>query len=314
MFIGARVSYTYDNKARAGVLVGLEGSNAHVKFDDDSVGSIPTERMQLINNWKTYKKPKENGVFKTFLISTPPLKIFTSKKPVQFSVGGMRSVWYWANNEIFGNKLKEPNFVPTMSRSTWGKYSTKGRILNVSTVKCHSFLEFTNTLVHEMIHQMNFEVEHIDTHKEGTHGASFLRWVPIIKQKTGLVITVLADSSLDETEHDEKTAEGESKTSTFIVVCFRIGKYWYALNVDKKDNLSGIYAAAVNYLHNFRDTSKVYACMSDLTRVKNEAIICKNGNFPRQLKSAFSTGLVTLLEKTCKPITGYRPPELNDEE
>ena len=311
MFIGARVAYNFGGVSRAGVVTAASFDRCMVKFDSLNSVEVSPERLQLINFWKTKKNPVEIGTFRAFPPNTDPMTIFKSKKAIIFGQAGIRAVWHWANNIVYDNKMHEPNFAVINSSAVYGRYEYghNKSIMQISASKCHSMLEFTETIVHEMIHQMNQEVEHANYAEEGGHGASFLRWIPIIRAKTGLNINVKGDAANDVTEHDDETISQETKTKPFIFIIIK-SKTQYLGFLTDRDNLGSVYAGLLTLANNNGWDEKIYAGISDFARVKAELNNTNNGTLPRKFKT-FSVGLVGMLGKTCKPITGYYPPPSN---
>jgi hypothetical protein len=105
----------------------------------------------------------------------------------------IKVLWKEFNDKVFQGRLLEPAFRITRARGYWAKCvcpdtSTVAKVTIYISGHKHAIAptgSLSDSLVHEMIHQWQFEngVRHDDNHDE-----TFLKWLPIIKEKLGITL------------------------------------------------------------------------------------------------------------------------------
>jgi hypothetical protein len=311
MEIGARVAYVLGNDCRLGVLARLENDRATLELDNKKFSIVDPNRLHLVDYWKDRNSQTAFDRFREIPANTPLLDIFKSKKAIVFGEAAMRAMWYWGNHNVFSDKLKEPSLVVSNHKRLYGRWKS-GRG-SPPTIMCssrnHSRVELFSTMLHEQIHQYNFQIEAPEgtfDRSEGTHGAAFKRWIPIIAEKTnGVKINLLADSEAVDADFDNP--EEEPTTQQFIYAVVYTGKGWIGFQLANRRDLDSFAGATRQLLiHNQSPDIRIYAGISNLTRVRRELYSAKRGSFNiNKVKSNVSTAILHLLQNTAKPIEGY---------
>jgi hypothetical protein len=321
MFIGARVAYIIGDKARLGVITSLGEDRHAIMLDGGNTVPVNPDRLRLANYWKDRTREKDVDTLRTYPRDTDALEIFRDKHGVLFGVAAMRSMWYWSNVHVFNNKLVLPKLVVSSNRSKYGSYKLdrgKRRGTLMASARNHNLQELFATLLHEMIHQYNFEIEWLQEHifdpqYEGSHGHAFLKWLPIIQAKTGVKITITADPTQDVTIFDDRM-EDEPTTEPFIFALVKPQDKWSGFVLKDKLDLTiftGELGSALQRMIHNKD-SNVYAGISKLRRVKQEFQNVRNGRInPHSLKNLPSSAVVKLAVSTAKPLDGWDLPALD---
>lgn len=317
--LGNRVAYILSDQARMGVVTELNSSNAIIKLDNDQSIPVNPERLKLVNYWKNRNKEKLVEELKFYNINKSALEIFASKQAIIFGPAAMRAMWYWANHNVFNNKLKEPELIAANTKSKYGRYRLqRGKNLGHITASAinHNIRELFATMLHEMVHQYNFEIDwrqlnEFNPTTEGSHGQVFLKWLPIILAKTGMQITITGSTMVDDAtiygESDEPT------TKAFIFVLIKPRDNWLGFVVKDEADLEVITGEMGSLLRRIDATdSRVYAGRSNLARVKNEFPKAGlNGRINlNTVKRSPTPSVVKLAADTAEAIDGWTLPKI----
>lgn len=318
MFVGARVAYAVANKARVGVVMELDGDRALLRLDNAQEIPVRTDRLRLVNFWQDRVRDRDVDEFRYYPEGIHPIDIFNSNKAIKFGKAAMLSMWLWINQNIFSSELKLPEF--RVSESARGrsfgrcKYLGRGKGCRIYvTGQNHNIGILFNTMLHEMIHQYNFEIDYekkreYDPNSEGTHGAAFFKWVSFIRDRTSVIIDITAGDK-DDTEFGEIS---EATTKPFIFVLFRPVNNWLGFIVKNEDDLDTIDGEMGSYLRRIKARdSRVYAGISNLSRVRNAfANAGTNGRINlKTIKSAPPIAIIKLAVNTAKPVDGWELPK-----
>jgi hypothetical protein len=317
MDVGTRVAYSIRNVARLCVVIHqLDNSVVTVEFDNGKKTNAPLNKLYRVDYWRDRVNEKPLDELKQIPPTMATLEIFKRKRAIVFGAAAMRAMWYWGNVHIFNHKLHEPAFVVGEHMGFYGRYR-KPRGHTVGTIwasraRNHSIAELFATVIHEQIHQYNHEVElaagEFDL-REGSHGASFRRWIPIVQQKAGIVITVTGDANKDAAEYEDISEEGKTKPFIFALLHFNHG--WLGFVLKDKHELDSFSGAATQALILYKsDDRKVYAGISNLARVKSGLYNAKQGQLNlRRAKHNVSLSVVHLVKNTAQSIPGYLLPD-----
>jgi hypothetical protein len=314
MEIGSRVAYILSEKARCGVVVAIADDVYSVKLDDNTTTlRVGPDRLYQIDYWKTIKREADASKIKQLPDSASCLDIFKRKKPMVFGTAGIRAMWYWANHNVFQGKLTEPTFKLSTSRKNLGMWYYKPRVMEIS-LRNISFLDVFSVVLHECVHQMNQLEEmrgELDPREAG-HGAGFLRWIPIIQEKTGVKISVLCDMTKRDTEVDEVTHESEPKCPPFIfaIANLKMNDYWGFL-VDSEEVLESLASRLRQIMmHNRETNGRVYAGTCNLARVRRELQKVPSSNVGSfKIGTPIQPPILQLVKKNYKPIEGFYGPD-----
>ena len=128
-----------------------------------------------------------------------PLDIFTQNLPVRrFDIQLLEGMWYWTDHNIFGRRMSRPQLSIVDDRSAAGWYNVDANAILISRDRNRTARNIFSTMLHETIHQFNYQIDRVNT-KDITdprersrviHGEYFMRWVGVIKRKTGVSIDV----------------------------------------------------------------------------------------------------------------------------
>ena len=125
---------------------------------------------------KIKKHVKERGEFADFEV-TPQFVLFW---------------WHKLNSAVFDNKLSPPTSIEIRNfRDCWGwckTYKRKPDIVIGITSDMWDRKTFLTVLVHEMVHQWEYE-----THGRMSHGKNFYGWRDRIKRNIGLPLDEYVD-------------------------------------------------------------------------------------------------------------------------
>ena len=320
MEIGSRVAYILNSKARCGVVIDVKGDNLAIKLDDGTTTlNVGHNRVYQIDYWKDVKRECDANKLRQLPDDMTCLEIFRRNKPITFGLAAIRAMWYWSNKNVFDGKLKEPVFAVTSSRKHLGMfYNTYGKRTAKIEISTHntSFKEMFNVVLHESVHQMNREYEYhkgIYNYKEGAHGAGFLRWIPIVKAKTGITISVLVDRINSETEYKETEIAEEVKTKPYMFAVANLSKdSYFGFVVPDEDTLE-ILSSRLRALMRMNNIhGRVYAGTSNLTRLRQVFNTVTTGNAStvnwKRVK-AFPPAMLELLKTNFKPVEGFYGPD-----
>jgi len=325
MFVGARVAYTLSGSSRLGVVTKL-GSSVYVQFDGtDRALPINPSYLQLVNYWRDRRKEIPASELKFYPKNTEALDIFRSKQAINFGISTIRGIWHWANLHVFNSRLQEPAFAISAQKLKYGFYQLKrGQRVGTLTLteRNHSMYELFATQLHEMVHQYNFEIDwlqerNFNPNVEGSHGHTFLQWIPKVKAVTGITITVKGDPNSDDTEFADTKDELTTKPFIFALINLNNNPHlparWVGYTMANERELSTFTAKARQTLRSTgaEDTS-VYAGLSKLKRVQGEFNSTQKGNFnPKAIKTLPSAAVVRLAVETGEPVEGWKLPKLN---
>ncbi len=122
----------------------------------------------------------------------------TMKSAKGVSLATVKALWAKFNDLIFEGKLKEPCIRITRARRYFGncvvRESDAGRRLCICiSGPLHSAISnvggdyqnaLSDTLVHEMVHQWQYE----NGLKNNQHDETFTKWIPVIQEKLGITL------------------------------------------------------------------------------------------------------------------------------
>jgi len=317
MDVGTRAAYSIRNVARVCVVTHpVDNRSVTVKFDNGKVANVPTARLSRVDYWRDRNSEVDLDQLKKIDPTLSTLEIFKRKRAIVFGAAAMRAMWYWGNLHVFNNKLREPEFVVGEHKGFYGRYrKQRGHTIGTiwaSRTRNHSIAELFATVIHEQIHQHNFEVEMPAgdfNPAEGSHGAAFRHWIPIIKEKAGIIITITGDANKDTAEYADPSEEGKTQPFIFALLHFNHGWLGFILkNQHELDSFSGTARQAL--IMNQSDDRKVYAGISNLKRVKSGLYNAKQGQLNlRRAKHNVSASIVHLIKNTAQAIPGYLLPE-----
>jgi hypothetical protein len=152
-------------------------------------------------------------------------------------------------------------------------------------------------------------------HNEGYHGKSFQRWMPIIKEKTGIQVTLTADPAKSDTDFNK--AENEQKTKPFIFALANLWKkYYYGFVVPNEEVLDELSSRLRRIIRKHDTGGRVFAGTTDLARAKLSFINVPAGNvdnFVIKFSNYIPPPLFILIKQNFKPIAGYNGPDKEDE-
>jgi hypothetical protein len=315
--IGSRVAYVLAEKARCGVVVGIDGDLFTIKLDDGKtkLNVSNNNRLHLINYWRDLIR--EVSVDKLPLLSDDKtaMEIFKSNRPIVFGVAAVRAMWYWANKNVFNGVLKEPTFHITSSKKTFGKWWPNKKLMELS-LRNMSSKQLFGVVMHEMIHQVNSEYEWPRGEynlNEGGHGAGFQRWIPIVKDITGVKVAQFVDTQDKDVDNSEKGKE--PKTKSFIFACCNLYKeYYYGYILPDKETLETFASRlrAFQRQHNPGGDGRVYAGISDSARIKREFLPLTTGNartYKIDVRKSILPPMLVYLKHHFEPIEGFYGPD-----
>jgi hypothetical protein len=108
------------------------------------------------------------------------------------SLAKVKALWHKYNEAIFEGRLRVPVLRITRSIHYYGRCcivltNTEPKVaIYISGVFARDNpTSIDDTLVHEMVHQWQFEQ---GLRFDDNHDETFMQWLPVIKEKTGLVL------------------------------------------------------------------------------------------------------------------------------
>lgn len=321
MFIGARVAYVLVGRARVGVVTKLEDDQAIVKLDNGQTIPANTDRLRLVNYWRDRVRDRDADEFRYYPNDTAAGEIFTNKRGATFGVAAMRAIWYWGNDVVFNRELHEPKLVFSQGQGKYGEYKIeRGKMLGRirASAANHNMYELASTMLHEMVHQYNFEIDRpagrFDPKFEGSHGKIFMQWLPKIRERTSIVIGVKGKPIEDVTYFDSDTSD-ELITKPFIFAIIRFRKHWYGFTLGSEQDLIRMTGEIGSLLRrqSVEETDpQVYAGISTLNRVKNTFIKAGRGGAVnlRRLNQGQPPPIIKLAVRTARPIDGWNLPDV----
>ena len=113
-----------------------------------------------------------------------------SKSAKGVSLALVRKLWGEYNELVFAGGLSLPVIRITRGRSYFGsavvRESDGGRqiVLLISGPRNTELANLRDTLLHEMIHQWQYT----NGYKENEHDQTFTQWLPVIQEKTGILL------------------------------------------------------------------------------------------------------------------------------
>jgi hypothetical protein len=117
-------------------------------------------------------------------------KLYKSAKGV--SLATVVKIWHELNTQVFEGKLHEPLFRITRARGYFAKFVSLESSPHKWAIYISGFAHrgltdgsLRDSIAHEMIHQWQQE----NGFNENEHDKSFTQWIPVIQEKTGIVLT-----------------------------------------------------------------------------------------------------------------------------
>lgn len=250
-------------------------SDQTVEYDDESRHPMSSSRCRTAQYWMKNVKPVTPQWLHDRDVDLSPLNdpdfklidVFKSKRHIQYGSPLLRAVWYYANHVVFKDELSEPHLVikgiGPVGQYQYGGHGRGTIIVNPSHNQ--SALAVTVTVVHEMIHQYNYEVDYRRDHSwtpspVGSHGDVFKKWIPIVASKLGIEITWKKDAIEDDVTYDADSLSHERpRSKPEYVLLIEIlsedalppswrGHYWWLASKSRdEDRLYDVYQRVRQY-------------------------------------------------------------------
>lgn len=239
-----------------GFIEEVQSNKLKIRFDLGhpiyKVKTIEIENVFPVINWKLTTK----GVPVDQLNITKQEFHETAKRQLcDVNVHFVKALWDYANEVGFNGKLK-PLKLLVKSGEPLGMYSYAGSgssSMTISSNKNTSANIFFNTVVHEMVHQQNFEID-AKTDKgllaelgKEPHGSAFLKYAPELKQKLGVVIEELGN--VNDVTFNRELLSTEVKKS-------RVETYFISIHFPVDNDRYPVYAGA--YFKNADKANEFY--------------------------------------------------------
>ena len=209
---------------------------------------VPDRMHYVVKAYLNYKKPYSHStrgqlVRPSFLsdeeltlprgvklTTSSPLEIFTSTRPIR-RTGQMflLSMWCWAEAYVFGGRMEPPSIIMRTRDHRLGMYinnAAGATAILISEALNHPRTIF-KVMLHEMIHQHNYEVEGFRAGATGdelarlAHGEIFTKWIPHVKNKTGIQTQIT-----DKADNPFKIQIQEGLLHSSIHRLGTSGRYW----------------------------------------------------------------------------------------
>jgi hypothetical protein len=290
MQVGSRVVFLNSKGLRLGSVIKEVNNLFYVSFDSNpfnhnNLVPLPANVLQEVNYWIT-KRVRDPSQLK--YTDKPPLDLFLQKGTKRFDIIAARAMWGWVNLHLFNSALKiYPTFTNKLSdidpivrkkfKNATGLCVYMG---NKNTITIYlnpkslvNLNSFWNTLVHETIHQYNFEHGLDDG-----HGPNFIKWKGAVKS--------ICHTNLDVT-HDLRNDDYDIEDGE-IVDADKVPEY-YILVIRQKSVYVGIASADIKVIQRIK--SDLGAQYTTYIRKANSAQL-------KQYLNLIKTDRITLNKKT----------------
>lgn len=258
---GARLAViTSSKETMCGVSLGADGNTVSVALDNGKHQNLSKGLLYPVIYWKplrrlvslsrvNYKFPKVNWI-----------DIFKSKNVVEYDWPLPLCMVLWANKHVFNGELNVPeiSFRAGGLRSKFAgmfvyNANSDGTLI-LNKARLLSYSQLFSTVLHEMVHQYNFNIDYRRDHKFipsaiNVHGSMFTKWIPIIEGKTGVKITrfhAMENQEIDvEIPSEPENTKPDTKKKTYYVILKTISKtgkqfYLAAKTLDPEEARDGI--------------------------------------------------------------------------
>lgn len=306
MDAGTRVLITKsNNNFFLGTVVTTVGDQAHISLDmrpfDPSVFiQLPVSLLVSVNHWTMQSKSLKYDNIKVDKKEDPHF-YFLSKKNIPFDLAAVRAMWCWTNQHLFNHALKTyphfNDFIPPEDAKKIG-YGGKNKLLGLffSRGSRSGHLEISinmrmmltmfatfSTVVHEMVHQENWEVKHADG-----HGKIFLDWQEAVQSICKVKLDVKGDLAEREADFEKEDINiPDNNKNYYVLMVYYEGKY------------VAVGSMNLDYLENLRDYLSVNG---------------KNTVYLRKMNNAKLRGLINFITTPTKKVRNWTllPPDLSN--
>lgn len=238
-----------------------------VRFDigapEYKVRKVMLSDVVPVINWKMDKKPHP---FSELVTTTLPPHKTVSSKQMGLDVHLFDGLWMYTNVALFNGKLRKPAFKFNANLNVLGMCHNSGvkeggtTLIEISKRNMAS-LNFYETLVHEMVHQYNFEINK----RNDNHGPLFLMWKDDVKSKVGLKLEPTADLIQLDMKVDLSSERKSKKPHYYAIVDYLIddgeSPMYAAIAFRDKDSAMDFYIEWQNYTKRQNLVTGIYARM-----------------------------------------------------
>lgn len=296
-----------------GIVTRKEGDKVTILTDKNTkivdTWTPASDSFQQVVYWKEVPKSFKNPVpLEKYFDYTPVKALFKENTKVVATPVLLKAMYIYANEHGFDGKLTMPELKVTDNRRLRGTYFNgqhpgDGQI-NISNLNSSYALLF-KTVVHEMCHQYNYEIEYMDgliTKQDISiaqgHGPVFEKVAEKIGKKLGVKIERFYDNTLKNVEVNAKNAK---KTSPYcFILMLKNAQHVYGFSAP---NLVKAYELVdeLSYFLNTKEgkkfvSTKLFGGVSRFADPKKYLSKKLGGNKP------IPPEMVSLLEKDYEPV------------
>lgn len=171
-------------------------------------------------NWKMDDKPHS---FEELTVTTLPLHKTVSHAKIDLNAHLFDGLWSYTNQILFKGVLRHPAWKFTANLKTLGVCHNTGidgskpTLMEISKRNMSAYNSY-ETLVHEMVHQYNFEQKKVN---DG-HGPLFKYWQGPIKSLLNMKLEQMADLEEMDTKIDLSKTRKSKKLKYYAVISYPI--------------------------------------------------------------------------------------------
>jgi len=258
--VGQRIAAQVGNKNLwfFGFIESLTSNSAKIRFDlgypAHKVKTVELKAVVPVINWKLTTKGVD---FPDLEITKKAMPWTVNKDLMEITPHFFDAMWSYANNVGFGGKLKPCKLVIDNNQTFGTCANTRPKTTITISRKNKSVHNYWNTVVHEMVHQQNFEIDIfkskaiLDSILRDGHGPEFMKYAPHMQSKLNTKIEALADMNdiqFNMELREEDLSKSKTRETYFFVVHFPIDENQYPIYVgaafNNKDTAESFYILA----------------------------------------------------------------------